>query len=270
MKVRAKKHLGQHFLTDLSIARQIAEALEPDSTGEVLEVGPGMGILTQFLIKRDQNGEIGRLTVVEVDVESVAYLKEHYPGLRIIEGDFLQLDLAGLPGSVAGPLRVIGNFPYNISSQIFFKVLDYKNLIPEVVGMIQKEVAVRLAASPGGKEYGILSVFLQAYYDIEYLFTVHEHVFSPPPKVKSAVIRLKRNTVEKLECDEALFRRIVKGTFGQRRKTIRNSLIAAFPGVGTAIAEGRAEPHAFFSERPERLSVAQFVELTNWVDSLLK
>lgn len=269
-KVRAKKHLGQHFLTDLSIARRIAEALETSPEDEVLEVGPGMGVLTQFLIEREQAGEIGPLAVVEVDGESVAYLREHYPGLCIIEGDFLQLDLADLAGSAGGPLRVIGNFPYNISSQIFFKVLDYKNRIPEVVGMIQKEVAVRLAAPPGGKEYGILSVFLQAYYTIEYLFTVHEHVFSPPPKVKSAVIRLKRNGVEKLDCDEGLFRKVVKGTFGQRRKTIRNSLIASFPQVGLAISERGVEPHPFFSERPERLSVDQFVQLTNWVDDLLK
>lgn len=262
--VRAKKHLGQHFLTDLNIAQRIAEALTASSEGvpSVLEVGPGMGVLTQFLLP--VYGD--RLTVAEIDGESVVYLQAHYPELNIIEGDFLQMDLAALyPEGV----NIIGNFPYNISSQIFFKVLDYKDLVPEVVGMIQKEVAVRLAAPPGGKEYGILSVLLQAYYDIEYLFTVPPGVFNPPPKVQSAVIRIRRNSVSSLECDEVLFKRIVKATFNQRRKTVRNSLGSAFPEVLRAVAEGAVEAHPFFGLRPETLSVAQFVELTRWVQAIL-
>ncbi len=268
MEVRAKKYLGQHFLTDLHIARRIAEVLEPvpaDAGGTqcVLEVGPGMGVLTQYLLP--VYGD--RLTVAEIDGESVAYLRAHYPELHIIEGDFLLLDLAGLyPEGV----RIIGNFPYNISSQIFFKVLEAKDLVPEVAGMIQKEVAVRLAALPGGKEYGILSVLLQAYYDIEYLFTVPPGVFNPPPKVQSAVIRLRRNGTVRLACDEVLFKQIVKATFNQRRKTIRNSLGSSFPEVLHAVAEGRVEAHPFFGLRPETLSVAQFVELTGWVETVLR
>lgn len=262
--VRAKKHLGQHFLTDLNIARRIAEALTASSEGvpSVLEVGPGMGVLTQFLLP--VYGD--RLTVAEIDGESVVYLRAHNPELHIIEGDFLQMDMAALyPDGV----NIIGNFPYNISSQIFFKVLDYKDLVPEVVGMIQKEVAVRLASTPGGKEYGILSVLLQAYYDIEYLFTVPPGVFNPPPKVQSAVIRIRRNNVSSLECDEVLFKRIVKATFNQRRKTVRNSLGSAFPEVLRAVGEGEVEAHPFFGLRPETLSVAQFVELTRWVQAIL-
>lgn len=270
-EVRAKKHLGQHFLTDLNIARRIAEALTPASVpGEissVLEVGPGMGVLTQFLLP--VYGD--RLTVAEIDGESVDYLRVHYPGLNIIEGDFLRMDLAALypADRYPGGVNVIGNFPYNISSQIFFKVLDHKDMVPEVVGMIQKEVAVRLASAPGGKEYGILSVLLQAYYDIEYLFTVPPGVFNPPPKVQSAVIRLRRNGISSLDCDEALFKRIVKATFNQRRKTVRNSLGSSFPEVLCAVAEGRVEAHPFFGLRPETLSVAQFVELTRWVQAIL-
>lgn len=266
-EVRAKKHLGQHFLTDLNIARRIAGSLEPVPAKAggvqcVLEVGPGMGVLTQFLLPAYGD----RLTVAEIDGESVVYLRAHYPELNIIEGDFLQLDLAALyPEGV----NIIGNFPYNISSQIFFKVLDHKDLVPQVVGMIQKEVAVRLAAPPGGKEYGILSVLLQAYYDIEYLFTVPPGVFDPPPKVQSAVIRIRRNNVSSLNCDEVLFKRIVKATFNQRRKTVRNSLGSAFPEVLRAVAEGRAVAHPFFGLRPETLSVAQFVELTGWVETVL-
>lgn len=266
-EVRAKKHLGQHFLTDLNIARRIAEALIPSSDGVpcVLEVGPGMGVLTQFL--QPVYGD--RLTVAEIDTESVVYLRTHYPELNIVEGDFLQMDLAAMYGDRGG-VNVIGNFPYNISSQIFFKVLDYKDLVPQVVGMIQKEVAVRLAAPPGGKEYGILSVLLQAYYDIEYLFTVPPGVFNPPPKVQSAVIRCRRNGVSSLDCDEALFKKIIKATFNQRRKTVRNSLGSSFPEVLRVVAEGRAEAHPFFGLRPETLSVAQFVELTKWVQGVLE
>lgn len=252
MSVRPKKQLGQHFLTDLSIAQRIADSLRGDRNKATLEVGPGMGVLTQFLLKRTDM----TLYAAEVDGESVDYLKEHMPQLgdRLIYGDFLRMNLAEqFPEGV----NIIGNFPYNISSQIFFKVLEYKDLVPEVVGMLQREVAVRLAEPPGSKDYGILSVFLQAYYDIEYLFTVSEQVFNPPPKVKSGVIRLTRNGVKQLDCDEKLFFRLVKGTFNQRRKTIRNSLRAAFPGV-----EGE---HPLFGERPEQLSVAQFVDLTNWL-----
>lgn len=256
--------MGQHFLTDLSIARRIAEALESETEPEeVLEVGPGMGVLTRFLLPAYGD----RLTVAEIDGESVDYLRAHYPTLNIIEGDFLQLDLAErYPRGV----RIIGNFPYNISSQIFFRVLDYKDRVSQVVGMIQREVAVRLAAPPGGKEYGILSVLLQAYYDIEYLFTVPPGVFNPPPKVQSAVIRLRRNGVEHLDCDEELFQRIVKATFNQRRKTVRNSLCSAFPAVRAAVAGGELEPHPFFSLRPEVLSVEQFVELTRWTAAILE
>lgn len=258
--------MGQHFLTDQTIARRIAESLEPETAEgqggtDVLEVGPGMGVLTQYLLPAYGD----RLTVAEIDGESVDYLRIHYPELNIIEGDFLQMDLARrYPHGV----RVIGNFPYNISSQIFFKVLDCKEQVPQVVGMVQREVAVRIAAPPGGKDYGILSVLLQAWYDIEYLFTVPPGVFNPPPKVQSAVIRLRRNRVERLDCDEELFRRIVKATFNQRRKTIRNSLGSAFPAVREAVAGGR-EPHPFFGLRPETLSVAQFVELTRWVMTIL-
>lgn len=270
LKVRAKKHLGQHFLTDLNIARSIAGALTAQSARRTLEVGPGTGVLTQFLLERQQNGDID-LAVVEIDTESVDYLREHYPGLEIFEGDFLKMDLNCLAadGSPGAPFNIIGNFPYNISSQIFFKVLDYKNQIPEVVGMVQREVAQRLASPPGNKNYGILSVLLQAYYDIEYLFTVHENVFNPPPKVKSAVIRLVRNSVEKLDCDEVLLKKIVKATFNHRRKTIRNSLGTLLPAVKEAVTAGTLEAHPFFGLRPETLSVAQFVELTNWAEKAL-
>jgi len=255
-EVRAKKALGQHFLVDQNIARKICAALgggTPGTPAAVLEVGCGMGVLTQYLLQRDDTVTWG----AEIDAESVAYLHDRFPEFapRLIEGDFLKLDLRAL---FPEGLRVIGNFPYNISSQIFFKVLEYRDLIPECVGMIQKEVAVRLAEPPGSREYGILSVLLQAWYDIEYLFTVNETVFNPPPKVKSAVIRLRRNGVERLGCDERLFVRVVKASFGQRRKMIRNSLGAAFGDFGGA-------EHPFFTRRAEQLSVADFVELTGWV-----
>ena len=256
-EVRAKKALGQHFLTDLNIARKICYSMSggtPEQPATVLEVGCGMGVLTQFLLQRDDVVTYG----AEIDRESVVYLNEHYPAFspRLIEGDFLQMDLRAMfPDGV----RVIGNFPYNISSQIFFKVIENRDLVPECVGMIQREVAVRLAEPPGSKEYGILSVLLQAWYDIEYLFTVGEQVFNPPPKVKSAVIRLVRNQTTKLDCDEQLFVKVVKASFGQRRKMLRNSLKAAFGGFN-------GEEHRFFSMRAEQLSVADFVELTQWVD----
>ena len=241
-EVRAKKALGQHFLVDLNIARKICDSLGGGTSERpcpVLEVGCGMGVLTQFLLKRTDVVTYG----AEIDSESVAYLHAHYPEFtpRLMEGDFLKMDLRTL---FPEGLRVIGNFPYNISSQIFF----------------QKEVAVRLAESPGSKEYGILSVLLQAWYDIEYLFTVNETVFNPPPKVKSAVVRLRRNGVDRLDCDERLFVRVVKASFGQRRKMLRNSLRAAFGDFGGA-------EHPFFTQRAEQLSVADFVELTRWVDA---
>lgn len=220
---------------------------------DVLEVGCGMGVLTQFLLRRDDIVTYG----AEIDPESVEYLHAHYPEFtpRLMEGDFLKMNLREL---FLGGLKIIGNFPYNISSQIFFKVLENRDLVPECVGMIQKEVAVRLAEPPGSKEYGILSVLLQAWYDIEYLFTVNETVFNPPPKVKSAVIRLRRNGVERLACDETLFVKVVKASFGQRRKMIRNSLRSVFGNFGGA-------EHPFFTQRAEQLSVADFVELTDWV-----
>ena len=248
--VRPKKALGQHFLTDQGVAQAIVAALR--SRGPVLEVGPGTGVLTRYLL---QDPGI-QLKVVELDSESVRYLLEHYPSLApcLYEADFLRLDLRKLfPDAFA----VIGNFPYNISSQIFFKVLDYRQQIPEVVGMVQKEVAERLAAGPGSKTYGILSVLLQTWYDIEYLFTVGEGAFAPPPKVKSAVIRLTRNNRDTLGCDEELFKKIIKTTFNQRRKTIRNSLkpvLATLPALPAYIP--------YLDARPEQLSVEEFVELT--------
>ncbi len=256
--VRAKKQLGQHFLTDLSVARRICDALSGDVTPHTLEVGPGMGVLTQFLKERADLD----LCAAEVDRESVDYLIERWPEMapRIISGDFLKLPLAEMfPGGV----NIIGNFPYNISSQIFFKVLEHRDLVGECVGMVQREVAVRIAEKPGTRDYGILSVFLQAYYDIEYLFTVHENVFNPPPKIKSAVIRLTRNERKSLDCDESLFARVVKGAFNQRRKTLRNSIRAAFPQVGD-------RNHEFFALRPEKLGVEEFVELTRFVDECLR
>ena len=247
--VKPKKSLGQHFLTDLNIARAIAETLDKYTGMPVLEVGPGMGVLTRFLLAQGHD-----LTVVELDHESVEYLQENFPELkeRIVEKDFLKLDLSTL---FPGDFCVIGNYPYNISSQIFFKILDYKDRVPCCSGMIQKEVAERMAASPGSKTYGILSVLLQAWYDIEYLFTVPEHVFNPPPKVKSAVIRMTRNRVRQLGCDERLFKQIVKTAFNQRRKTLRNSLRSLVGKECEILSE------TIFDERPERLSVEQFIGL---------
>ena len=228
--------------------------MPPHGAATCLRWDAAVGVLTQFLLRREDIVTWG----AEIDSESVAYLHAHYPEFtpRLIEGDFLRLDLRSL---FPHGLRIIGNFPYNISSQIFFKVLENRDLVPECVGMIQREVAVRLAEPPGSKEYGILSVLLQAWYDIEYLFTVNETVFNPPPKVKSAVIRLRRNATQHLGCDEALFIRVVKASFGQRRKMIRNSLKSAFGDFGGA-------EHPFFTRRAEQLSVADFVELTCWVD----
>lgn len=256
-QVRAKKHLGQHFLTDLNIAKKIVAGLLNDNVDNVLEIGPGMGVLTQFLLKDKRF----TTSVVEIDDESVEYLNKHFPELegRIINEDFLKYDISQLFDT---KFSIIGNFPYNISSQIFFKVLENRDLIPEVVCMIQKEVAERMSAGPGSKTYGILSVLLQAFYKIEYLFTVGEKVFDPPPRVKSGVIRFTRNERQQLDCDEKLFFRVVKTGFNQRRKTLRNSLR---PILGELKLDD-----AIMTKRPEQLSVEEFVYLTNLVDNMLK
>lgn len=249
--VTPKKFLGQHFLTDLQIAKRIADTLDDFSEIPAIEVGPGMGVLTQFILEKNID-----LTVVELDRESVPYLQEHFPGLngKIIEGDFLKLNLTDI---CPDKFSVIGNYPYNISSQIFFKVLDYKDHIPCCSGMLQKEVAERIASKPGKKAYGILSVLLQAWYDIEYLFTVSETVFNPPPKVKSAVIKLVRNSRTSLDCDEKLFKTVIKTSFNQRRKTLRNSMK---PMLGK---DNKVYSDSIFDKRPEQLSVEEFVYLTN-------
>lgn len=249
--VKPKKALGQHFLKDLQIAERIADTLSEYKQLPVLEIGPGMGVLTQFLLNKEHD-----LTVVELDMESVDYLEQNFPALqgRILAEDFLRLDLSKL---FPDQFCVIGNYPYNISSQIFFKVLDYKEQIPCCSGMIQKEVAERLAAGPGSKTYGIISVLLQAWYDIEYLFTVSEKVFDPPPKVKSAVIRMIRNSRQELGCDEKLFKTVVKTSFNQRRKTLRNSMK---PLLGKDCPDYSL---TIFDKRPEQLSVEQFIELTH-------
>lgn len=257
-QVKPKKALGQHFLTDLSVAARIAATVDDYKGMPVLEIGPGMGVLTAPLLEAGHD-----LTVIDVDSESIAYLHNRFPqmGERIVEGDFLTIDLHSLFGD--RQFCVIGNYPYNISSQIFFKVLDYKDSIPCCSGMLQREVAERLAAGPGSRARGILSVLLQAWYDIDYLFTVSEHVFNPPPKVKSGVIVMRRNSVTELGCDPALFKTVVKTTFGQRRKTIRNSLRGLVPDLSVSPALA-ASP--LLAMRPEQLSVAQFIELTNLVD----
>lgn len=252
--VKPKKSLGQHFLNDHAIAERIAGTLDEFSQYPVLEVGPGTGMLTRYLLEKEKD-----LTVVEIDWDSVAYLKQHYPQLseRIIEDDFLQLDLSRLYDK---QFCIIGNYPYNISSQIFFKVLDYRNLIPCCTGMIQKEVAQRITASPGNKTYGILSVLLQAWYNIEYLFTVDENAFTPPPKVKSAVVRLTRNDRTKMNCNEKLFKTVVKTSFNRRRKMLRNSVKPLM------LVESDVLQHPIFTKRPEQLSVTQFEELTNMLE----
>ena len=251
-KVRAKKALGQHFLTDLSIAQRIADTLGDFKDYPVLEVGPGMGVLTQFLIDEGHD-----LNVVELDGESVEYLNANFPDLkgRIIEADFLKLNLHDIYQD--RKFCVIGNYPYNISSQIFFHLLDYRDQVVACSGMLQREVAQRIASGPGNKAYGILSVLLQAWYDIDYLFTVGENVFNPPPKVKSGVIKLVRNGVTDLGCDERLFKTVVKTSFGQRRKTLRNSLQSLIPNGSSVLADD------MFRRRPEQLSVSEFIELTN-------
>ena len=256
--LKPKKFLGQHFLRDLGIANDIADTVDTCPDLPILEVGPGMGVLTQFLMKKGRE-----VKVVELDFESVAYLKQNFSDLEgnIIEYDFLKLELQNLFDGK--PFVLTGNYPYNISSQIFFKMLDYKDLIPCCTGMIQKEVAERIAAAPGSKTYGILSVLIQAWYSVEYLFTVHEHVFNPPPKVKSAVIRMTRNATTHLGCDEKLFKQIVKTTFNQRRKTLRNSIASILDKSHPLSAD------PIFNKRPEQLSVQEFIDLTNQVESAL-
>ena len=256
MSVRPKKHLGQHFLTDKNTCQKIAKQYTAhQGCKKVLEIGPGMGALTEYLLEDGLD-----VWAMEIDRDSVPYLKEHFPALKnkIFEADFLKSDLNEFMGSE--PFGVVGNFPYNISSQILFKCLEYRNQIPEIMGMFQKEVAQRIAEKPGSKQYGILSVFIQAYYDITYCFTVDEHVFSPPPKVKSGVIRCVRNERQHLPCDEKLFVRVVKMSFNQRRKTIRNSI--------KPLLEGNTIDHEYLALRPEVLSVDQFIELTQMVEQI--
>ncbi|OIP84028.1 MAG: 16S rRNA (adenine(1518)-N(6)/adenine(1519)-N(6))-dimethyltransferase [Porphyromonadaceae bacterium CG2_30_38_12] len=257
IQVHAKKYLGQHFLKDMEVARRIATSLPIEDKTSVLEIGPGTGVLTQFLLENP----LINLKAVELDSESVVFLNQHYPQLNLIEADFLKMDLKTI---FDDKFCIIGNFPYNISSQIFFKMLDNKDVIPCLVGMIQKEVAERMAAKAGSKTYGILSVLMQAYFKIEYLFTVHEHVFDPPPKVKSAVIRLTRNDVSTINCNEQLFKTVVKTAFNQRRKQMRNSLLPLVPKGNALYAD------VFFDKRPEQLDVASFVDLTNRIEAALK
>lgn len=251
--VRPKKALGQHFLTDQNIAYKIVEQLSPNLES-VIEVGAGTGVLTQYMV----NEIMDKFYVIEIDTESIDYLKQHFPmlGDHLVHGDFLRADLAQYGQQNMG---IIGNFPYNISSQIFFQVLKHKDLVIEVVGMVQKEMAERMAAKEGSKTYGILSVLMQAWYDIDYLFTVHENVFNPPPKVKSAVIKMRRNATTDLGCDEKLFVTIVKQSFNQRRKTLRNSLRSL---LSPEIIENDV-----FNKRPEQLSVKEFIALTNLIAS---
>lgn len=277
MYVRAKKALGQHFLNDETIAQRIVESLDTSFQGadggaaplktDVLEVGPGTGVLTKYLLQRDDVF----LKLVEIDTESIEYLMRYYPEVSkvLYEADFLEMKLEKI---FPGKFQIIGNFPYNISSQIFFKVLDYRESIPQVVGMVQKEVAERLASPPGNKAYGILSVLLQAWYDIEYLFTVNENVFTPPPKVKSAVIRIRRNSRTSIDCDEALFKTVIKTCFNQRRKTIRNSLKPLTKDLTLPeyipCTDLKGRDANILDMRPEQLSVEQFVTLTSAIHSV--
>lgn len=256
--VRAKKHLGQHFLNDKNAAQRIVNALDTNlGFKQVLEVGPGMGVLSDFLLQ-NQSYET---YLIDVDDESIAFLADKYPDLgdRLIHGDFLQLDFAT---HFEDKMAVIGNFPYNISSQILFKILDERQKVVQMVGMFQKEVAERCVAKPGNKEYGILSVFLQAYYDVEYLFTVKAGAFNPPPKVLSGVMRMTRNTVEKLDCDERVFWRVVKAGFNQRRKTLRNALSGVIP-------KDKMSDNPLYELRAERLEVSDFITLTNEITKAL-
>jgi 16S rRNA (adenine1518-N6/adenine1519-N6)-dimethyltransferase len=251
--VKAKKHLGQHFLKDETIAERIVDAALSSTQLPILEIGPGTGVLTKHLIEKEN------FFAIDIDTESIEYLKKNYPQQqdKILYGDFLELEISTL---FPGKFSIIGNFPYNISSQIMFRVLDLRKQVDVVVGMFQKEVAERIAVKPGTKTYGILSVLLQAYYDIDYLFTVEPGSFNPPPKVRSAIIRLQRNKTEKLDCDEALFKTIVKASFNQRRKMLRNSL-------RSFIKNESLLSNSFFTKRPEQLSVKDFIELTNLLSS---
>ena len=250
--VKPKKHLGQHFLLDDSVSKRIASSISCFSENtKVLEIGPGTGALSKYLLAENKN-----VIAYEIDRESVDYLAANFPDLEVRKEDFLKLDFTEFGNQ---KLIVIGNFPYNISSQILFKILEAKELVVELVGMFQKEVALRVSQQPGNKQYGILSVLIQAYFDVEYLFTVDEHVFDPPPKVKSGVIRIKRNTTTKLLCDEKLFKRIVKTAFNQRRKMIRNSL--------KIFLNDKKTNHPLFTMRPEQLAVQDFIELTNILES---
>ena len=253
--VKAKKHLGQHFLKDLNIAQKIADTLSLKNYKKVVEIGAGMGVLTQFLLKKDVD-----VHIVEIDKESVAYLEANYPALRgkIIADDFLKYDVAGY---LAEPFAIIGNFPYNISSQIIFKLLEIREFVPEFSGMFQKEVAERICEKPGSKTYGILSVLTQAFYEAEYLFSVSESVFNPPPKVKSGVLRLQRKENFTLPCDEKLFFSIVKNAFGQRRKILRNSLKSFL------LDNDELKNLPIFDKRPEQLSVEEFIEITQMISS---
>ena len=252
--VRPKKALGQHFLRDMDIAQRIAGTVDARADLPILEIGPGTGVLTQFLSQKGRE-----LKVVEIDTESVAYLHENYPELDVIEGDFLKMDLSTVFDGRQFVLT--GNYPYNISSQIFFRMLDNMELIPCCTGMLQREVAQRICSGPGNKDYGILSVFIQAWYDTEYLFTVSENVFDPPPKVKSAVIRLTRNSRATLGCNGKLFRKVVKCTFGMRRKMLRNSLRQVYERDVPLPADC-----PYLDKRPEQLSVEDFIRLTNMVE----
>ena len=256
--VRAKKSLGQHFLTDENIAKDIVESLKATGLNKILEIGPGMGVLTKYLIRN----KYFETNVIEIDHESVDYLHVHFPELKghIIEGDFLQIDI---PAQISDqPFALIGNLPYNISSQIFFKVLENRKLIPEIVCMLQKEVALRISSGPGNKDYGILSVFLQAWYNIEFLFSVPDYVFDPPPKVQSGVIRLTANGRTDLGCNEKLFRQVVKQAFNQRRKMLRNSIRSFSPRIE------ELDP-VLLTRRPEQLSVVEFIDLTNHIEQLM-
>ena len=250
--VRAKKHLGQHFLLDENISKNISDSLTNTANyNTIIEVGAGTGALTKYLLEKEE-----KLIALDVDQESIEYLKKHYPELDIRNLDFLKINVDKLSEN---NFAVIGNFPYNISSQILFKILDYKDKIPEVLGMFQQEVAQRICESPGTKKYGIISVLLQAYYNTEYLFTVDKSAFLPPPKVQSGVIRLKRNNTYKLSCNEKLFKQVVKISFNQRRKMIRNSV--------KSLLSDKQATHKFFTKRPEQLSVDDFIELTNFIAS---
>lgn len=259
--VRPKKNLGQHFLTDLHVAERIADTVDACPQLPVLEVGPGMGVMTQFLIPKDR-----KLKVVEIDRESVAYLSERWPELKdnILGEDFLRMDLNSVFGG--RPFVLTGNYPYDISSQIFFKMLDYKELIPCCTGMIQKEMAERIAAHPGTKSYGILSVLLQRWYDVEYLFTVEPGVFNPPPKVRSAVVRMTRNDVHECGCNEDLLKKVVKSVFQQRRKMLRVSLKSFFALMSPQKNHAEFLSSPDLTKRPEQLSVDEFVELTNRIE----